>query len=139
MRMPSTTSRNDPTISLQHRKCDTFDFIAAGACGAIGGLIDMFLVGSPVEDDSLLEPWANKQVDNAVQKFAKLSGWNSKDKSSDDVAHAIDFLESKFKINYDQAYSSDVGYIFDMNTRDHHMKSLAHSPGPVGLFFSLLN
>ena len=42
-------------------------------------------------------------------------------------------------MNYDQAHSSDVGRLFDMNTRDHHMKSLGHSPSPIGLFFSILN
>ena len=28
-------------------RCDRFDYLAAVACGAIGGLIDIFLVGTP--------------------------------------------------------------------------------------------
>lgn len=122
-----------------NRECDLYDFIAAGACGALGGIIDIFLVGSPVDDQSKLEPWANDKVDKAVQKFAKLTGWNEQNEDNLDVAHAINYLEQKFKVNYDQAHSSDVGYLFDMNTRDHHMKSLGHSPDLVGLFFSILN
>lgn len=140
MQVPQTENAIDEVAPhLNHRGCDAFDFIAAGACGAIGGLIDIFLVGTPIDEGSILEPWANAKIDNAVQRFAKLSGWDPSDPNCKDVAHAIDFLEKKFKVNYDQAHSSDVGYLFDMNTRDHHMKSLAHSPSPVGLFFSVLN
>ncbi len=128
----------DDTTTL-NRSCDAFDYIAAGACGAIGGLVDVFLVGTPVGDKSLLEPWANDRVDHAVQGFAKLTGWSPQNQDCNDVAHAIDYLEKKFRVNYDQAHGSDVGRLFDMNTRDHHMKSLAHSPSPVGLFFSILN
>lgn len=125
--------------TMLNRNCDAFDYIAAGACGAIGGLVDVFLVGTPIGDNSLLEPWANEKVDHTVQRFAKLTGWSPQNQDCNDVAHAIDYLEKKFKVNYDQAHSSDVGRLFDMNTRDHHMKSLAHSPSPVGLFFSILN
>lgn len=133
------TTRDDRASQLRHRNCDAYDFIAAGACGALGGLIDIFLVGTPIDDGSILEPWANEKIDNTVQRFAKRVGWDPKDPNNRDVAHAIDFLEQKYKVNYDQANGSDVGHLFDMNTRDHHMKSLAHSPSPVGLFFSLLN
>lgn len=122
-----------------NRECDIYDFIAAGACGALGGIIDIFLVGSPIDDQSILEPWANNRVDGAVQKFAKLTGWSEQDANKRDVAHAISYLEQKFKVNYDQAHSGHVGYLFDMDTKDHHMKSLGHSPDLVGLFFSILN
>lgn len=117
--------------------CDTYDILAAVACGSIGGLIDVFLVGAPGKG-SVIERWADSEIDRAVQRFARLSGWEPGEDTSS-VAHAIYYLEEHFKINYDQRYSSDVGYLFDMNTRNHHMKSLAHSPSPVGLFFSVLN
>ena len=34
---------------------------------------------------------------------------------------------------------ADVNDLFDMNTRNHHLMSLAHSPDVIGLFFSILN
>lgn len=115
-------------------KCDKYDYLAAVACGAIGGMIDIFLVGAP--GDSVLGKWTDAQVDNAVKGFAKLFGWKG---NSDNVASAIGFLEKKFSVNYDQRYSGDVENLFKMSTKNHHMMSLAHSPDIIGLFFSLLN
>ena len=125
-------------ILLQSKdKCDKYDYLAAVACGAIGGMIDIFLVGSP--GDSVLGNWTDAQIDNAVKGFAKMVGWNPKEAQAGNVASAIGFLEKKFKVNYDQRYTSDVGGLFNMSTKNHHMMSLSHSPDIVGLFFSLLN
>lgn len=118
-------------------KCDKYDYLVAVGCGAIGGMIDIFLVGAP--GDSKLGKWTDAQVDNAVMGFAKMSGWNPKEVQQGNVASAIGFLERKFKVNYDQRYNSDVGNLFNMNTKNHHMMSLSHSPDIVGLFFSVLN
>ena len=118
-------------------KCDKYDYLTAVGCGAIEGMIDVFLVGSP--KDSKLLKWTDTQVDKTVKEFAKISGWNPKDGQKDNVASAIGFLEKKFKVNYDQRYNSDVNDLFDMNTRNHHLMSLAHSPDVIGLFFSILN
>ena len=71
--------------------CDKFDYIAAVACGAMGGVIDIFLVGSP--GDSVLGNWTDKQVDNVVMDFAKKMGWNPKSKNSNNIHSAIGFLE----------------------------------------------
>lgn len=118
-------------------KCDKYDYLAAVACGAVGGLIDIFLVGTP--GDSVLGKWTDTQVDNAVKGFAKLSGWNPRTGNNENTASAIGFLERKFKVNYDQRHTGDVDGLFDMSTKNHHMMSLSHSPDIVGLFFSLLN
>lgn len=118
-------------------KCDKYDYIAAVVCGAIGGMIDIFLVGAP--GDSSLESWTDSQVDHAVKAFARKTGWNPRAGKEDNAASAIGFLERTFKVNYDQRHSADVGNAFSMNTKNHHMMSLAHSPDIVGLFFSLLN
>lgn len=118
-------------------QCDQYDYLAAVACGAVGGLIDIFLVGAP--KSSILGNWTDKQVDNAVMGFAKASGWKPRDGQQGNPASAIGFLEKQFKVNYDQRHSADVENLFDMSTRNHHMMSLAHSPDLVGLFFSLLN
>lgn len=118
-------------------KCDRYDYLASVACGAIGGMIDIFFVGSP--GNSGLVDWTDSQVDNAVKGFAKLTGWNPREGKEGNVASAIGFLENKFKVNYDQRYAKDVGNAFGMSTKNHHMMSLSHSPDIVGLFFSLLN
>ena len=118
-------------------KCDKYDYLLAVACGVIGGMVDIFLVGAP--GDSMLGKWTDAQVDNAVKGFAKISGWSPKPEKADSVASAIGFLEKEFKVNYDQRYSADVNNLFNMSTKNHHMMSLAHSPDIVGLFFSILN
>lgn len=118
-------------------KCDRYDYLIAVACGAVGGIVDIFLVGAP--GDSALGKWTDAQIDNVVKGFAKISGWNPNPDKRNNVASAIGFLEKKFKVNYDQRYSADVNDLFNMSTKNHHMKSLAHSPDIIGLFFSILN
>ena len=116
-------------------KCDKYDYLIAVACGAVGGLMDIFLVGAPGE--SVLGKWTDAQMDQVVMKFAKVCGW--KPKSNNNVASAIGFLERNYKVNYDQRYATDVNNLFNMSTKNHHMMSLAHSPDIIGLFFSILN
>lgn len=132
----SNSAENRELLQVKD-KCDKYDYLASVACGAVGGMIDIFLVGAP--GDSVLGKWTDAQVDNAVKGFAKMSGWNPQDGQKGNVASAIGFLERKFKVNYDQRHSADVGNLFNMSTRNHHMMSLAHSPDIIGLFFSLLN
>lgn len=124
-------------LLLHEDKCDKYDYLAAVACGAIGGIIDIFLVGAP--GDSVLGKWTDTQVDKAVMSFAKLSGWNPREAKQNNVASAIGFLEKKFKVNYDQRHSGDVNDLFNMSAKNHHMMSLGHSPDIIGLFFSILN
>ena len=132
-----TNSNENRTLIQSNDKCDKYDYLIAVACGAVGGMVDIFLVGAP--GDSSLVKWTDTQVDNAVKKFAKLSGWKPKSDKSNNVASAIGFLEKKFKVNYDQRHSADVDNLFNMSTKNHHMMSLSHSPDIVGLFFSILN
>lgn len=129
----------ETTVNLlrSEDKCDKYDYLLAVSCGAIGGLIDIFLVGAP--GDSKLCTWTDHQVDSAVKSFAKLTGWKPKKTQQDNIASAIGYLEGKFRVNYDQRYSSDVGSLFKMSTKNHHIMSLSHSPDIIGLFFSLLN
>ena len=118
-------------------KCDKYDYLAAVACGAIGGMVDIFFVGMPGE--SKLGDWTDQQVDNVVKSFAKKMGWKPNTQNTDNAKSAIGFLERKFKVNYDQRKPSDVGNVFNIAPGTHHMMSLAHSPDIVGLFFSILN
>lgn len=142
--------RNEKDIKpyFYHDKCDKYDYLIAVGCGAIAGVIDIFLVGSPA--DSKLQKWTDAQVDKTVMAFAKTCGWSPKPGKENNVASAIGFLEhggkksngemfNGFKVNYDQRHSGDIGDAFKMSASNHHMKSLAHSPDIIGLFFSILN
>lgn len=126
----------DITPLRYNDKCDKYDYLTAVGCGALAGIIDIFAVGSP--NDSALGKWTDTQVDNCVIKFAKMLDKDGKVKEGN-IASAIGFLEKKFRVNYDQRNSTDVGNLFQMGTKNHHMKSLAHSPDIIGLFFSILN
>lgn len=130
-------SDENRTLIQNSDKCDKYDYLIAVACGAIGGMIDIFLVGAP--GDSVLGEWTDAQVDNAVKGFAKISGWSPKADKADSIASAIGYLEKNFKINYDQRHTADVANLFNMSTKNHHMMSLGHSPDILGLFFSILN
>ena len=118
---------------ILEEKCDKYDYLIAVACGVIAGMVDIFFVGSPT--DSKLQGWTDAQVDKTVMAFAKTCGWSPKEGKEKSVASAIGFLEKKFPVNYDQRHSGDVGGLFSMSAKNHHMKSLAHSPDVIGLFF----
>lgn len=131
--------RNDHNLKpvLYKDKCDKYDYLIAVGCGAIAGMVDIFLVGAP--GDSKLQGWTDAQVDKTVMMFAKTCGWSPREGKEKSVASAIGFLEKKFPVNYDHRNTTDVGGVFNMGTKNHHMKSLAHSPDIIGLFFSILN
>lgn len=119
--------------------CDKYDYMIAGTCGIIGGLIDIFFVGVP--GNSKLGSISDAGINKSVEKFAELSGWNkekAQERESNLTASAIGFLEKKYKVNYDHRHGGDVNHLFKMSTKNHHIKSLGHSPDLVGLFFSVL-
>lgn len=133
---------------VKKEECDKYDYLISIACGAVGGLIDIFLVGAP--GDSTLGNWTDKQVDYTVMAFAKKMGWNPRQKNINNVNSAIGFLEhgknngkasdfQGYRVNYDQRKPGDVNNEFTIAPGTHHMMSLAHSPDLVGLFFSILN
>lgn len=118
-------------------KFDRYDFLMSAFSGVTAGIIDIFAVGIPKTGP--LTKLADKQVDNMVLKFAKLVGWKPKSGKENSVASAIGFLEKKYKVNYDHRSTTDVSGKFPLGTTNHHIKSLSHSPDPIGLFFSLLD
>lgn len=128
-----TNCEENRTLLQREDKCDKYDYIAAVACGVIGGMIDIFLVGAP--KDSALVEWTDQQADRTVMVFARKLGWNPKEKNLNNVNSAIGFLEGRFKVNYDQRKPGDVNDLFNIAPGTHHMMSLAHSPDLVGLFF----
>ncbi|WP_301584986.1 hypothetical protein [Halomonas alkaliantarctica] len=130
-------------LTYKKANCDKYDYMLAGTCGMIAGLIDIIFVGIPKQ--GLLGKKADEAVDGAVQKFAKVLGWKGPKADRDPMASAIDFLENKFKVNYDQTHTNKSGkmgtdgLVKNMYPRNHHLKSLAHSPDLIGLFFSILD
>lgn len=118
-------------------ECDKWDYIFAVSSGVLAGLVDSFFVGSPKDSKWLSS--ADKVMDNLVQKFAKLNGWKA-ESSNDPLTSAIKFLEEKFNnINYDQPHGKAVNDFLCMSPSNHHLKSLAHSPSPIGLIFAILD
>lgn len=124
-------------LLIENDNCDKYDYLAAVACGALGGVIDVCLVGLP--GDSVVGDKADQMTDQAVKLFAKRMGWKPKEKNADNVSSAIGFLERTFRVNYDQRKPGDVGGLFNIAPGTHHMMSLAHSPDIMGLFFSIVN
>lgn len=112
--------------------CDQYDYMIAGTCGLIGGMIDVFFAG-----------WLTKLTDDltntVIQKFATLNGWGGPREGKDPTNSAIGFFERHYKVNYDQRHGGDVDGRFNMSSKNHRIKSLAHSPDLVGLFFSILD
>ncbi len=126
---------NETIDSVQNLKpdCDKLDYILSACSGALCGIIDIFLVGKPGE--SSLGDITDKWFANRTKDFAKLCGWKGEGEKS-----AIGFLERKFRVPYDQRGSGDAAsFIFDLNPKNHHFKSLGHNPTLCGLFFSILD
>lgn len=128
-------------FSLKNANCDKYDYMIAGTCGIIAGLVDILFVGVP--KNSELGDIADEQANNITEKFAEFLGWNKDkavEKGSNTTASAIGFLEKKFKINYDHATTHATGgAVENLSLKNHHLKGLGHSPDIIGLFFSVLN
>lgn len=62
--------RGDFTPLFYHDKCDKYDYLTAIGCGAVAGIVDIFLVGAPGEN-KILPQWSDTQANHAVMLFAK--------------------------------------------------------------------
>lgn len=137
--LSAITNKLEESISSLKKltpECDKTDYILAACSGAICGILEIFLVGKPGE--SPIGDITDKWFENRTMDFAKMCGWNDKDNGS--LSSAIKHLEKKFKIPYDQRGAGDAaGWVFDLNPKNHHFKSLGHNPTLLGLFFSILD
>ena len=131
-------------FAYKNANCDKYDYMIAGTCGVIGGIIDVLFVGKPGESD--LGNFVDKKANDITMKFAEMLGWDrekARTKGSNELKSAIGFLENKFKINYDQSTTNGKkgtgGLVENLSSLNHHLKSLGHSPDLIGLFFSILN
>ncbi|WP_052131352.1 hypothetical protein [Vibrio caribbeanicus] len=118
-------------------ECDKWDYIFSASAGVLAGLVDSFFVGSP--NDSKLLEHADATMDSLVESFAKLNGWNGPKGDADSTKSAIGFLERSFKVNYDHQHGKIVNDFMKMTPSNHHLKSLSHSPSPIGLVFSIID
>lgn len=116
-------------------ECDKTDYILAATCGAVCGVIDIFLVGKPGE--SPIGEMTDKWFANRTTDFAKMCGFNGDETP---LSSAIRFLEKKFKVPYDQSVGGGIfKELLNLTPDNHHFKSLGHNPTLLGLFFSILD
>ncbi len=123
-------------------ECDKLDYALAISSGALCGVIDIFLVAKPGE--SPLCDITDKWFGNMTERFAKLCGWdgtiNEKLSTPDSLHSAIEYLEKKFPIPYDQVKADGAAAeILHLYPKNHHFKSLSHNPTILGLFYSILD
>lgn len=128
-------------------KCDKYDYMIAAFCGGAAGLVDVFFVGDPLT--SKLGKSVDKVADGLVKKAAQFF-WNhdkrptgKSKKMPESLEQCISYLEQAFPVNYDARYAKDLdvedGVLSSMTPSNHHLLSLAHSPDPIGLIFSIID
>lgn len=128
-------------------KCDKYDYMIAAFCGGAAGLVDVFFVGDPLT--SVLGKQVDKVADGFVQKAAQFFWKNDQrttgksKKMPQSLEQCISYLEQAFPVNYDARYAKDLvvedGVLSGMRPLNHHLLSLAHSPDPIGLIFSIID
>lgn len=106
---------------------DGLDYTIAVASGILCGLLDSFFVGK--FDFEVLKADAHKQVNQFIEKYAKLRGVKG-----DGLKGSIQFLENKFPIAQDNIWKGkDIS-----STKLHHLEDLAHHPTPFGLMMAIV-
>ena len=126
-------NETEAQLKLLTPECDKIDYALAASCGALCGIVDVFLVGDPT--NSPLGKLNDKWIEGRVKIFAKILGWDEKTNSN-----PIAFLEKKFKVPYDQSTLGEASKeVFNLTPSNHHFKSLSHNPTILGLFFSILD
>ena len=128
-------------------KCDKYDYMIAAFCGGAAGLVDVFFVGDPLT--SVLGKQIDKVADGFVQKAAQFFWKNDKRTKGkrktmpQSLEQCISYLEQAFPVNYDARYANDLivkeDTLSGMRPLNHHLLSLAHSPDPIGLIFSIID
>lgn len=138
---------NVTSYEWNNAKCDKYDYMIAAFCGGIAGLVDVFFVGDPL--NSVLGKNVDKAADGFVKKAAQFFWKNDQrttgksKKMPESLEQCISYLEQAFPVNYDARYAKDLdveeGVLKGMRPGNHHLLSLAHSPDPIGLIFSIID
>ena len=124
-------------VSWYEDKADKYDFLIGAFIGVFSGMLDIFFVDKP--GDGILGKWTDQKTENLVIKFAE---WKSGKSFTGENArqNAIQSLEKLAKVPYDQATTSATGgAVKHLYTKNHHMKSLSHSPDLIGLCCAILD
>lgn len=122
---------------ISNDKMDKYDFLMGAFIGVFSGLLDVFFVGKPGE--GMLGKWVDQKTNECVIRYAEAKS-EKKFTGDNALQHAIQYLERNAKVPYDQAKSVDVdGMVKHMTPKNHHLKSLAHSPDPIGLCCAILD
>ena len=126
---------------------DKSDYLIATSCGLISGLIDAIFVGD--FQNSILGKAVDGLADKFVIKAAQFFWMNDKrtvgknKKMPTELHTCISYLEQAFPVRYDARYAKDLnvedGVLEHMSSSNHHLLSLAHSPDPIGLVFSIID
>lgn len=128
-------------------KLDKYDYMIAGFCGAAAGMIDALFVKNP--EFSFIGKQTDKLQDNVVVKTTQLF-WQfdtrqkgKSKKKPETLVQCINYLEQAFPVTYDARRAGDLnvaeGILEGMNSKNHHLLSLAHSPDLIGLIFSIID
>ncbi|CAJ1227714.1 hypothetical protein [Lactiplantibacillus xiangfangensis] len=129
----------------EQTRLDKWDYAFAGVVGIIGGLMDAFLVGSVTDGNNPKtvdeQGRLSKGVDNVYQTFVKKYASFESGKKMDSPSQAIRWLEKHHKVSYDASNNGKVieGVVKNMNPANHHLLSMAHDPGPLGLISGILD
>ncbi len=141
--------RLNDEFKMEKAYCDKYDYMIAGFCGVITGLIDSLFVGMP--KDSKLGDWTDSKTDDFVKNISQSiwkcdkrgKGSGKPKKMPDSLKKCIEYLEQRFQINYDARYAKDLyvdeDVLSGMSSINHHLISLAHAPSIIGLIFSILD
>lgn len=115
-------------IDINTNHADKLDCVVAACCGIMTGFIDVFFVGK--FDFRQAKAWSNKKINDYVMEKAKEKGFKG-----NRLKDAITFLEDRYKVPYDNAFS---GQQIHVSKTSHHLDDFAHHPNIIGLFFALL-
>lgn len=124
---------------------DKRDYAFAAFAGVLSGIIDVVFVGTIGKDGarSKLQKASDDIMNKVVQVYARLNGWNGAKAGTDPVKSAIKFLENNSKVPFDARYGKDLllskEEVAGLSASNHHLRSLAHSPGILGLVVGIFD
>lgn len=126
-------------------RLDKRDYAFASFAGVISGIVDAVFVGTIGKDasGSKLQGVSDDIMNKVVQVYARLNGWNGAGTGMDPTKSAIKFLENNSKVPFDARYGKDLLLSKEeaagLSPANHHLRSLAHSPGVIGLIVGIFD
>lgn len=147
---------------------DKDDSIVAAVAGTLAGLIDVFFIGTITDKkntngslvnltddmfDKMVQNYAkSKKISDLKDNLKKATSEEGKEKILNEInriknegyekSKAVSFLERTFKVNYDASTKDKIkdAQNFDrFNPNNHHLRSLAHDPSPLGLLIGIFD